>query len=117
MSMPANSAHIIDGNSDNQIENEEALYTGENVLTSKSCWIVDSGVTQHMTYEKDSLSDFVTLQQPSTIILGDNRAILAYGKGTYRFTTVVEGKLQKIALHDVMFLPDLGENLLSLCVQ
>eukprot|EP00794_Sanderia_malayensis_P001580 gene1580-1745_t len=113
VSVPTNSAHIIEEDSDNQIEDEEALYTGENVVTSNSCWIVDSGATQHMTYEKDSLYDFVTFKQPSIIILGDNRAILAYGKGTYRFTTVVEGKLQKIALHDVLYLPDLGKNLLS----
>eukprot|EP00794_Sanderia_malayensis_P002110 gene2108-2395_t len=111
ISVPTNSAHNIE--EDNQIENEEALYTGENVVTSNSCWIVDSGATQHMTYEKDSLYDFVTFKQSSTIILGDNQAILAYGKGTYRFTTVVEGKLQKIVLHDVLYLPDLGKNLLS----
>ena len=92
---------------------EEALYAGKDLDEQKFLWIIDSGVSQHMTHDRNSLSDFLELRQPCNIILGDNRTIRAYGKGTYRLTTDVEGQLQKIALYDVLYLPDLRRNLLS----
>ena len=61
--------------------NQEALFTSN--VASKSCWIIDSGATQYMTFEKNRLSDYVEIKQPCNVNLVDNCAILAYGKGTY----------------------------------
>ena len=66
-----------------------------------------------MTHDRNSLSDFVEFKQPCNIILGDNRTIHAFGKGTHRLTTDIDGEPQKIALYDVLYLPDLRRNLLS----
>ena len=109
----ADSAHVSEEKGNSETMYEEALYTGENAHEPKSFWIIDSGATQHMTYDRDSLSDFIEFEQPSKVILGDNRTILAFGKGTYRLTTDIGGQPQKIALNDVLYLPDLGRNLLS----
>jgi len=49
----------------------------------ESNWIIDSGATQHMTFEKDCLSDYVEFKQPCVVNLGDNCSILAYGKVNY----------------------------------
>ena len=35
-------------------------------------WIIDSGATQHMTFNIDSLSDYVEFKEPCTVNLGDN---------------------------------------------
>jgi hypothetical protein len=78
-----------------------------------SGWIIDSGATQHMTYERDSLSEYVEFKRPCKVNLGDNRVILAYGKGTYRLSTDLNGSSQKIALKNVLYLPELKRNLLS----
>ena len=45
--------------------------------------------------------------------LGDSRTIPAYGKGTYHITADVNGHTQSISLRDVLYLPDLEKNLLS----
>ena len=79
----------------------------------KPDWIIDSGATQHMTYERDFLADYIEFKKPCTVNLGDNRKILAYGKGTYRITSDLDESTQRIALKDVLYLPDLGKNLLS----
>ena len=39
--------------------------------------------------------------------------ILAYGKGTYRLTTDLNGSSQKVALKNVLYLPKLKRNILS----
>eukprot|EP00795_Rhopilema_esculentum_P011835 gene11835-2369_t len=106
----ADSAHVSEEKGNSETMYEEALYTGENAHEPKSFWIIDSGATQHVTYDRDSLSDFIEFEQPSKVILGDNQTI---GKGTYRLTTDIGGQPQKIALNEVLYLPDLGRNLLS----
>lgn len=106
---PKNSAHLIKENSNSQFENEDTLCTGERMYQSNSYWVVNSGATQHMTHDRDSLFNFVKFNQPSTIIP-------AYGKGTYRMTTDVERKCQNIALYDALYLsrPSSKDNLMKL---
>lgn len=90
---------------------EEALITSDEM--DNSGWIIDSGATQHMSFERDSLSDYIEFRQPCTVNLGDNGSILAYGKGTYHLLADLDENSQPIALHDVLYLPDLKKNLLS----
>ena len=94
-------------------DDEEALTSSTVNVIGKSEWIIDSGATQHMTFERNNLEDYIEFKQPSVVNLGDNRSIFAYGKGTYHIKAVVNGKLQKIALRDVLYLPELDKNLLS----
>ena len=82
-------------------------------VIGKSEWIIDSGATQHMTFEQNNLEDYIEFKQPFVVNLGDNRSIFSYGEGTYHIKAVVNGKLQKIALRDVLYLPELDKNLLS----
>ena len=79
----------------------------------QSGWIIDSGATQHMTYERNNLSEYGEFKRPCRVNLGDNRVILAYGKGTYRACTDLNESSQKIALKNVLYLPKLKRNLLS----
>ena len=66
-----------------------------------------------MTFERLRLTDFVMFEQPCKVNLGDNRSILAYGKGTYNLVADLNGHNQNIGLREVLFIPDLGKNLLS----
>ena len=59
------------------------------------------------------MSDYIKFKEPCTVNLGDNGTILAHGEGTYRIGADLEDKVQHIALHDVLYLPDLKKNLLS----
>ena len=95
------------------LHHDEALTSSSLNVCGKSDWIIDSGATQDMTFEKDALVDYVEFKQPSIVNLGDNHLILAYGKGTYRIKAVVDDHIQNISLRDVLYLPDLDKNLLS----
>ena len=66
-----------------------------------------------MTFEQDRLSNYVKFKKACTVNLGDNRAILAYGKGTYHVKAVLKDHVQEIALQEVLYLPELEKNLLS----
>ena len=70
---------------DDLFTEDEALFTSD--LVYNSGLIIDSGATQHMTYEKDQLFNYVEFKQPCTVNLRDDRSILAYGKGTYRINS------------------------------
>ena len=94
-------------------DEEEALTSSTMNVIGKSEWIIDSGATQHMTFEQNNLEDYIEFKQPFVVNLGDNRSIFSYGEGTYHIKAVVNGKLQKIALRDVLYLPELDKNLLS----
>jgi hypothetical protein len=66
-----------------------------------------------MTLEQDALVDYVEFKQPSVVNLGDNRSIIVYSKITYHINAVVDDHIQNISLRDILYLPDLDKNLLS----
>ena len=97
---------------DGEVIDEEALLTSADSLKDNG-WIIDSGASQHMTFERHHLSDYIEFKQPTTVYLGDNRTIKAYGKGTYRLVADLGGQTQRLVLHEVLYLPELERNLLS----
>ena len=101
-----------------KIVHEKALITSDGV--NNPDWIIESGATQHMKFDRNSLSDYVEFKQPCIInliiwylIIRDNGTILAYGKGTYCLVANLGNCTQHIALHEVLYLRDLKRNLLS----
>ena len=105
------SARSAERDDDNLITEDEASVTFDSLYNS--VWIIDSGATQHMTFENNQLSDYVEFKQPCTVNLGDNRSILAYGKDTYLIVADLGDRVQNISLRDVLYLPELEKNILS----
>ena len=66
-----------------------------------------------MIFAKDCLSNYATFKKPCIVDLEDIRSILAYGKGTYHVTAELDGCVQSISLRNVLYLPELDKNLLS----
>lgn len=48
-----------------------------------------------------------------TVSIGDGSALSMFGRGTVHPTTVVNGKVHDVALQDVLFVPRLTRNLIS----
>ena len=91
---------------------EVALKTG-NTENSKEWWI-DSGASQHMTYERKSIEDFHKFDEPLRIQLADNSCLYSYGKGDV-YLTVMNGDTKvNIVLNDVLYVPKLQNKLFSL---
>ena len=51
---------------------------------SSDVWLIDSGASSHMTNQKELLSDYIELETPKKVRLGDGQSVDAVGIGTYR---------------------------------
>ena len=77
-------------------------------------WIIDSGASQHMSWCKERMGNFREFAVPEKVRLGDNRVVLAQGTGSVWVKVEVEGKWKPVELAEVLFVPDLAKNLLSI---
>ena len=97
-----------------EAESEEfALTTVDRQCTSDEWWI-DSGVSQHMSNDRISMVNYVSLHSPRSIQLADNSILLAYGKGDVKVYVCNGPKKICLVLKEVMFVPDIKKKLLSL---
>src|SRR6266478_6204000 len=75
-------------------------------------WITDTGATAHMTPNHHWFKDYKPCHIP--VRLADNNVIYAAGMGSVVFAPVIQGKsLRQIELSNVLHVPLLGNNLLS----
>ncbi len=75
-------------------------------------WFVDSGCSNHMTYNKDLFSSY-TPGYHSPVALGNNKTASVAGKGTVDIAISLQGKQTKCRLTNVLHVPELGYQLLS----
>ncbi|GKD29574.1 retrovirus-related pol polyprotein from transposon TNT 1-94 [Tanacetum coccineum] len=73
-------------------------------------WFIDSGCSSHMCMPRSLFVDLDTSEK-SIVRLGDDKQVQVEGKGTIVIDTTT-GK--KKVLHDVLFVPKLAHNLLSI---
>jgi len=87
----------------------QSAYT---VINSQDSWIGDSGASNHMTYRRDVFDLFEEIDDGIfPITVGNNEVIYARGKGTVDVKSLSGGN---VTLTDVLYVPKLGRNLLSL---
>ena len=89
-----------------------AKYEESSVEKNSSNWFVDSGCSNHMTFNKSLFSSY-TSGHPSTVSLGNNNKANIAGIGKIEIPILVEGKRVKCTLKNVLHVPDLGYQLLS----
>lgn len=87
--------------------------TGNN--TYRHAWLVDSGASCHMSNNRNNI---VNLRSQKMIIrIGKKgHSIISEGIGEVNLTLDVEGEQQHITIHDVLYIPELPVNLLSVAV-
>ena len=77
-------------------------------------WILDSGATCHMCNSESQFVSLQVLSKPLTVTLGDGHTLQAAGRGNVVLRMrLPHGKTRECTLHDVLFVPDLAYNLLS----
>lgn len=73
-------------------------------------WVIDSGATSHMT---NTYQDGIILKKCPAIYTADAREIAVTGHGNISITLVVNGERVKGRLNNVLYIPGLENNLLS----
>ena len=66
-----------------------------------------------MTFNKNIIQNYESFKNHEIIIFGDGRKTKAFGKGSVIILTYVDGKENILELHDVLYVPSLTCNLLS----
>ena len=77
-------------------------------------WVVDSGATTHMAWDKGVFVTFAALHDMPSVRLGDGRTVKAEGKGSVRLRVRDNNNAESvIQLSSVLLVPDLSCNLFS----
>jgi len=76
-------------------------------------WIIDSGASRNMCAHRDWFHHYSPLVNPMDVVLGDDSAIQATGVGRISVRMHAEGKSSPAVLQDVLHVPELHGNLLS----
>ena len=77
-------------------------------------WIIDSGATCHMCHDKGLFVELCKLEKPLEVTLGDGYDLHAVGRGVVLLETKLpSGRTKKCKLQDVLYVPKLSYNLLS----
>lgn len=74
-------------------------------------WIIDSGCSNHVTFNKSAFTTLSSLN--SKIELADGNSVDIVGTGTVELNIIVNGKLKSCRLSNVFLAPELGFQLLS----
>ena len=102
-------AHVVE-------EKNVDLLAEHTALASKAektdKWIIDSGATSHMCNSKEKFVELKTID-PIKVTLGDGHALNAVGIGKVLLDIEDGIRSRKCNLHDVLYVPDLAYNLLS----
>jgi transposase InsO family protein len=86
----------------------------ENESTKSNDWIIDSGATKHMSYQREQMVNFKEFSEVHVVRMGDGRVVEAKGKGTVQVKmTGLPGGPLTVNIHEVWHVPSLRVNLLS----
>ena len=72
---------------------------------------IDSGASDHMFWDRKLFDEYKTID--GEIIAANNSSLKISGKGSLRISTIVEGEDFDVTLKDVLHVPELFVNLLS----
>ena len=73
---------------------------------------MDSGATKHMSFTRTAFSRLMDIT-PESVYMGNNAVVEAVGVGEVPITTVVDGKERRGHLVNVLYVPELATNLIS----
>ena len=89
-------------------EESQTAFTATTKRRASDDWVIDSGASQHLSAQRDRFLDYQPIS-PLKIEIGDGSEIEAIGKGNI----TLETDKTSITLHDVLYVPNIGTNLLS----
>jgi hypothetical protein len=77
-----------------------------------SNWIIDSGVTQHMTFEQEWFTTYESIV-PRKLYMGDDTVLEAITKRNIKATMQIKGKMLLTTITQVLHVPKMKNSLIS----
>jgi hypothetical protein len=108
-------AQIVKDEENSGDESDSVCLIGKNTGDSKISgmeWLIDSGASAHMTSCKDAMECYKSTPI-SSISIGDKTKLQIIGTGNVKMTIMVDEKVVKCTITNVLHVPSLGYNLLS----
>jgi len=106
-------ANVAESNSHVTTLVASALLTSSD--TNFNSWIIDSGATRHMCNKQSSFTEFVKLENPLPVQIGDGRKLYAFAVGKVSLKMCLPNdKFKNCSIENVLFVPKLCYNLLSI---
>ena len=99
---------------DNNDDNPEIALVIDHNLPQCDGWWIDSGASQHMTFDKKGMHKYVAFKDPLKVKLAENSIILAYGQGHIHVSVYDGAEKVKLLLTDVLYVPKIRSKVLSL---
>ena len=89
--------------------------TMANTTTDDAAWFADSGATEHMTDKLRWFQNFQAVDDHSwSVTIADNHLLYVRGIGNIYVHTFVNGEVSTIKLKNVLYVPKLRRNLISI---
>ena len=89
-------------------------YTASKDLSQTDVWLVDSGASSHMTWNKELLTDYKMFEKPEKVGLGDGHTVDAFGTGNVHLNMLFkQNHPKKSIMYKVLHVPQLTCNLFS----
>ena len=89
---------------------EFAMKVGTNSRTS---WWVDSGASQHMSWDRKEFVDYISFDNPVKVNLADNTYLLARGSGQIKLRLYDGNQCVGVILNNVLYVPKIQNKLFS----
>ncbi len=80
---------------------------------ARNYWIIDSGATQHITFEREWFTTNKSIVARK-VYMGDDTILEAIGKGSIKATRQVEGKMLLTTITQVLYVLKMKNNLISI---
>lgn len=87
-----------------------------NAKTSTECkdvWYQDCGATQHMSFHREWMTNYIALKKTSDVMIGDATILEGVGIGDVELKAYDGQDWNKVVLKDVLYVPELTFNLFS----
>ena len=90
----------------------EACWEAVESSRNRADWIVDSGATRHITPDRKAFIEYSTAEL-RTVETANGAVLPGIGLGKVRLLVSVEGHTRSIVLTDVLYVPQIRGNLIS----
>ena len=100
-----------------EVVSEDVFAALDGSTTYAGGWLIDSGASSHMTYQRDILADYHEFEQTEKVGLGDGRTVDVVGAGKVyiqvKNTISSESRVKRFCIENVLLVPKLACSLFS----